>query len=168
MNCEPSQAAIARALGLAKSRITAMKKEGMPVHSIEAAQAWRVDCLDIARRKPAPSRPAPARQNTAHLAIANALLEQASVVLDAGQSIDALVPVLSAAMADVPIYERGSVVQPDQVIRRMIDVILGVTPEDEAEAAAFQPDDDDGQPFVMDEWAKKIRYHMAAGEVRLD
>lgn len=41
MNGEQSQAAIARALGLAKSRITAMKKQGMPVHSIEAAQEWR-------------------------------------------------------------------------------------------------------------------------------
>ena len=41
MNGEQSQAAIARALGLAKSRVTAMKKQGMPVHSIEAAQEWR-------------------------------------------------------------------------------------------------------------------------------
>lgn len=54
MNNEPSQAAIARALGLAKSRITAMKKQGMPVHSIEAAQAWREARQSIARRKPAP------------------------------------------------------------------------------------------------------------------
>lgn len=52
MNDEPSQAAIARALGLAKSRITAMKKQGMPVHSIEAAQAWREARQSIARRKP--------------------------------------------------------------------------------------------------------------------
>ncbi len=54
MNDEPSQAAIARAFGLAKSRITAMKKQGMPVHSIEAAQAWREARQSIARRKPAP------------------------------------------------------------------------------------------------------------------
>ena len=36
-----SQSALARALGLAKSRVTALKIQGMPVHSVEAAQAWR-------------------------------------------------------------------------------------------------------------------------------
>lgn len=36
-----TQAALARALGLAPSRITAMKAQGMPTHSIEAARKWR-------------------------------------------------------------------------------------------------------------------------------
>jgi len=50
MNGELSQAAIAKVLGLAKSRVTAMKKLGMPVHSVEAAQEWR-------RRHVAPKMP---------------------------------------------------------------------------------------------------------------
>ena len=65
MNNEPSQAAIARALGLAKSRITAMKKQGMPVHSVGAAQAWREARQSIARRKPAPDRLTVARNHAA-------------------------------------------------------------------------------------------------------
>lgn len=36
-----TQAALAHALGLAPSRITAMKSEGMPTHSVEAARQWR-------------------------------------------------------------------------------------------------------------------------------
>jgi predicted DNA-binding transcriptional regulator AlpA len=37
----PSQAAIARALGISQPRVTALKRQGMPVTSIEAAMAWR-------------------------------------------------------------------------------------------------------------------------------
>lgn len=36
-----TQAALARALDVAPSRITAMKAQGMPTHSIAAAQEWR-------------------------------------------------------------------------------------------------------------------------------
>jgi hypothetical protein len=38
-------------MGLSKSRITAMKKRGMPVESVEAAQAWRIEHQSVARRK---------------------------------------------------------------------------------------------------------------------
>ena len=36
-----TQAALAQALGVAPSRVTKMKSEGMPTHSIEAAREWR-------------------------------------------------------------------------------------------------------------------------------
>jgi len=51
---QPTQTALADALGLARSRITALKKEGMPTHSIDAAHAWRKVRQNIARRKPLP------------------------------------------------------------------------------------------------------------------
>ena len=54
MNDELSQTELAKALGLSKSRITAMKKDGMPTDSIEAALAWRKAWQNIARRKPTP------------------------------------------------------------------------------------------------------------------
>lgn len=38
---QPSQADIARALGVSPARITALKARGMPVHSVEAAAEWR-------------------------------------------------------------------------------------------------------------------------------
>jgi len=36
----PSQAEIARALGVVRSRVTALKKRGMPVDSVDKAVAW--------------------------------------------------------------------------------------------------------------------------------
>ena len=47
----PTQSAIAQALGVAKSRITALKSQGMPTHSIAAAHAWREENLSPARIK---------------------------------------------------------------------------------------------------------------------
>ena len=47
----PTQSAIARALGVAKSRISALKSQGMPTHSIAAARAWREENLNPARIK---------------------------------------------------------------------------------------------------------------------
>lgn len=51
---EVSQAFIARSLGLSGAAITKLKKQGMPVDSVEAALAWREQRLNIAARKPTP------------------------------------------------------------------------------------------------------------------
>lgn len=61
MNGEPlSQAALGRALGLSKAAITKHKLAGMPVDSVEAAQAWRAANLNIAHCKSeAGSQPTP-------------------------------------------------------------------------------------------------------------
>ena len=40
-NKKPSQAELAAALGLTPGRITGLKKQGMPIYSVEAARAWR-------------------------------------------------------------------------------------------------------------------------------
>jgi hypothetical protein len=50
-----SQAAIGRALGLSPAAMTKLKKQGMPVDSVEAAQAWRVQRQNVAQRKPLPA-----------------------------------------------------------------------------------------------------------------
>jgi phage terminase Nu1 subunit (DNA packaging protein) len=49
-----SQAFIARSLGLSAAAITKLKKQGMPVDSVDAALAWREQRLNIAARKPTP------------------------------------------------------------------------------------------------------------------
>lgn len=49
-----SQAELGRHLGLSPAAITKLKGQGMPVHSIEAAQAWREARQNVAQRKPAP------------------------------------------------------------------------------------------------------------------
>lgn len=56
---EPSQAAIGRALGLSPAAITKLKGQGMPVHSVAAAQAWREARQNVAARKPLPPARAP-------------------------------------------------------------------------------------------------------------
>lgn len=49
-----SQSALGRALDLSKQSISKLKKQGMPVDSIEAAQAWREARQNVAARKPSP------------------------------------------------------------------------------------------------------------------
>lgn len=49
-----SQAAIGRALNLSPAAMTKLKYQGMPVDSIEAAQAWREARQNIAARKQLP------------------------------------------------------------------------------------------------------------------
>lgn len=51
-----SQNAIGRALGLSSAAIVKLKKQGMPVDSVEAAQEWRVARQSIAKRKPEPAQ----------------------------------------------------------------------------------------------------------------
>ena len=50
-----SQAAIGRAMNLSPAAMTKLKKQGMPVHSVEAALAWRTARQNIAQRKPIPA-----------------------------------------------------------------------------------------------------------------
>lgn len=49
-----SQAALGRLLDLSPAAITKLKLQGMPVHSLEAAQAWRTERQNVAARKPLP------------------------------------------------------------------------------------------------------------------
>lgn len=54
-NGQLSQAAIGRAMNLSPAAMTKLKKQGMPVHSVEAALAWRTARQNIAQRKPIPA-----------------------------------------------------------------------------------------------------------------
>lgn len=53
---KPSQAALGRALNLSPAAITKLKGQGMPVDSVEAAQAWREARQNVAARKPLPQQ----------------------------------------------------------------------------------------------------------------
>ena len=56
MSLKPlTQAALAKALGLTEGRVSQLKTLGMPLHSVEAAQAWREQQQNIAARKPLPA-----------------------------------------------------------------------------------------------------------------
>lgn len=49
-----TQAALAQSLDLTEGRVSQLKSQGMPVDSVEAAQAWRNAQQNVAARKPAP------------------------------------------------------------------------------------------------------------------
>lgn len=170
-NEQPTQTALANALGLARSRITAMKKQGMPTHSIDAAHAWRKSRQNIARRKPMPRPSAPSRPPAEQPAKVTAMLDAASAALDAGQCIDALVPMLRAAMAAVPPAQRDDVGLPLSVMLRLVAHVLDTLPPREE-----NPLDDDGLPLWCNgaemtheeaQFCGEIWYEIAAGEILL-
>lgn len=120
-----SQAAIGRALGMSPANITKLKKQGMPVDSVESAQAWRMARQNVAARKPVPGQhnkaalpPLPAVESTAtdlddipmgeghdeartRLRISEANLSEMREAEERGQLIrvDAVKAALSVAMA---------------------------------------------------------------------
>ena len=63
-----NQRELARALGLSKQAISKLKGQGMPVDSVEAAQAWREAHQSPARRKPGPNDPPKAQPPDAAVA----------------------------------------------------------------------------------------------------
>lgn len=179
MTTPRNQTHLAELLGIAKSAVSAQAKRGMPTDSLEAAQLWRTQHLDPARKKGArldahyePSRPArrpqpaPASDTVAQ---ATGLLKVAESALAAGQCIDALVPALRAALRAVPVPERASVELSLPVMRVLLKPVLDVLPD-----RATNPTNDDGTPFysdgkaVTDEDASfmgAVWYEIAAGEL---
>lgn len=66
-----SQNDLAKALGLAPSAVTKLKKQGMPVHSVEAALEWRRRHIrmDLRAKRPAIVPPIPTLQQVTDLAM---------------------------------------------------------------------------------------------------
>lgn len=52
---QPTQKELAAALDMSQANVTKLKKQGMPVDSVESAQAWREARQNVAARKPAPA-----------------------------------------------------------------------------------------------------------------
>jgi hypothetical protein len=157
----PSQAAIGRALGLSPASMTKLKGQGMPVHSVEAARAWRA--INIAptmhghiKRQAASVTPSPSQA----LPHALALLDIAAAALASGQTIDALVPVLRLALRAVPEHERD----PDMMLQREVMEVLTA---DVFNAIKHQ---DTAHTDMTDDEAAEVGrfwYQVAAGEMRL-
>src|SRR5206468_310162 len=60
-----TQAALAVALDLSAPMVSKLKRQGMPVTSVEAARAWRERSLDPLRRKDGGRMPSPPRPRAA-------------------------------------------------------------------------------------------------------
>jgi hypothetical protein len=165
-----SQNAIGRALGLSSASMTKCKHMGMPVHSVEAARAWREHNIAPTMHKylkPSPTtQPRPkARQPSGALPHALALMGIAAAALEAGQCITAMVPTLRAAMHAVPEHER------DDTMLLHVEV-MDVLVADVAKVMTEYDDGEDrynpGDPMPDDEADEMGRfwYRVAAGEIR--
>ncbi len=103
-----NQKSIAQALGMSPCNLTKLKKQGCPVTSVEAAQAWREANQNIAARRPVPlaqADDAPASEShdeaRTRLRIAEADLLELKLAEERGEVIrvDAVKTALSVAMA---------------------------------------------------------------------
>jgi len=136
----PSQNEIARQLGISGPTFSAQVARGCPANDLLAAQAWREININPTRRKgirfdrhyqpPAQQRqPTPPPGHTP-AAQAAALMAAASALLEADQTIDALVPTLRAALRAVPPPERDSVGLLLPVMKVLLADVLAMMPTD--------------------------------------
>jgi len=110
-----SQAAIGRAMNLSASAMTKLKKQGMPMHSLEAALAWRVRHVRLRMSSSAPHASSAAE----HLARLTRMWPIGRAALEAG-AFDIVADELRAALAAVPAAARPSV----QVDPAVMDALL--------------------------------------------
>lgn len=172
-----SQNHLAELLGIAKSICSRHKARGMPTDNVEAARAWMQATLDPARRKgirfdqhyqaPTHKQRQPALPPAHTLAAqASALLAAASALMDTGQTIEALMPSLRAALHAVPLPERDAVGLPLEVVKLMVADVLALWPADKDALC------DDGSPVYLDrpmtdseaQEMGEFWYQVAAGE----
>jgi hypothetical protein len=168
-NCTtPSQSAIARALGIAKSRITALKQRGMPTHSIEAARAWRQENLNPARTKDfmrLAMASSPHASNELPLMVRQAitLAENAADALEAGV-FWAAVPRLQFAMKCLSRAEREQFAMPvvvwDELTREMAASLAANTAAMGNPPEHFLKPDEPVSDYVENFW-----FEVAAGIV---
>jgi len=173
----PSQNEIARQLGISGPTFSAQVARGCPANDLLAAQAWREANLNIARRKGIrfdqhyqppgqQGKPTPPPGHTP-AAQATALMAAAFALLEADQTIDALVPTLRAALHAVPKTERDSVGLNLDVMRLLLADVLAMVPTDRNAKC------DDGSPVFLDrdmtdseaQFAGEFWYQVAAGEL---
>ena len=116
----PTMAEIGRALGLSRQAVHTLSRRGMPVHSIEAAHAWRLAHLDPARRKAGDfDRELWIRQR---LALAESLMGAAGDALARSNesAFAVLVPSLREAMREIPEPARDRLLLDVAVMDRLV------------------------------------------------
>jgi hypothetical protein len=155
MSIQPTGKAIAQALGLSAGRISQLRRDGMPVDSIEAARAWYARRVDLGRsygQRVRAARPA----GGAALNRVVGLAARAEVALVAGR-FGEVEAELRAALADVPPGRRGAVELSTAVWDALVGDVAAVLREF-AEPADLPSDD---LSTMASFW-----YEAAAGAVR--
>jgi hypothetical protein len=114
---KPSQTALAAALGIDPAMVTRYGRKGMPLHSIEAAQAWRSANVRV-RMTPETDASATGRalEGEQAAARAGALLQAAGELLEHGGDVGPMVATIRQAMSAVPGEQRGRVLFPANIM----------------------------------------------------
>lgn len=162
-----SQTHLAEMLGISKATVSEHAKRGMPIDTLEAAQAWRRKHLDIARRKDVRPTESPAGARLA--ARASALQSVAQTDLDGGRNIADLIPALRSSLAAVPFAERNRVELLEPVMRVLLAHLLDQLPPRDSNptTSCGAPVYTDGAAMTNDEAqeAGEFLYRVAAGEL---
>jgi hypothetical protein len=104
---KPTQTALASALGIDPAMVTRDKRRGMPVDSIEAAQAWRFQNVRVRWTPEVDTEAVGVALNGERLAErAAALLQAAGELLESGGDMSPMVTTIRQAMAAVPFSQR--------------------------------------------------------------
>jgi hypothetical protein len=123
---KPSQAEIARALGVVRSRVTALKKLGMPVDSVESALSWHRRNIMI--KEPAIGGDADA----AALRTVEKVEALGRTLLDSGDRGNVeIAKAMRKALREVPKDWRDLIDLPHSVWRRLVDHVIRDIPESE-------------------------------------
>ena len=150
-----SQNHLADLLGISRGTVSKAARQGMPTHSLNAAIAWRRN-LCPGRSKQPPTQPQQ-RPPSGAVPHAQNLMDTASLMLEAGLSVDSLVPSLQAAMRAVPDHERDDVGLDPDVMDYLLAEILAV---------GVGTVEDDGRPTTDVQYQEmgKFLYQAACGE----
>lgn len=171
MNNHPTGREIARHLGVHPSRVSQLRREGLPVDSLEAAERWYRANVDMVRSignrlsrgapvpKWAADRGAEAQHDSA-LERAGALGTAAHYALEAG-AFEQIEPELRAALRAVPIADRSRLKLPEDVFDALCaDVLADIKAHEKPgdfTDAAIPPEDV--------EWLADFWFRVAAGEL---
>lgn len=166
---KPTGRQIAAALGVSPGRVSQLRKEGMPVESIEAAWAWVRRRIDPARsiaqrnapRRRAASQSEPADDGAA-LARAASLAAAAHYALAVG-GFSEIEDELRAALRAVPLAERAALELPIDVFEELTRAVFD-------DMQAHEESGDRVEGLMSDEeaeWMGRFWFAVAAGEVGL-
>ena len=124
---KPTQAVLAVALGIDPAMVSRHKRQGMPVHSIEAAIEWRRAHVRV-RVTPAgqSDRTADALNHEQAVLRAGGLLQVAGELLDRGGDVKPMVPTLRHALAAVPLAQCERLLAPIKVLDLLTDEVARV------------------------------------------
>ena len=111
-----TKTALATALGISRQAVHRYQKQGMPCNTIEAAKAWRANCVRMRIAEPRP------RSAIALIRDAHDMQEAGALLLSQGMraAFDVMVPTIRETLRAVPRSHRMRV----QVSAPVMDVLL--------------------------------------------